>query len=120
LIASFNMFAPHPHRFSDLRVVGVLQSGGKRDKTISFHLQLDEISDELLYTTIFTGRLCSRTVSSSPISMPSPPSPDNEMTWRSGNAAWAPMLMGSPLAIDPWANEPMIRRFGAALTYRAA
>jgi hypothetical protein len=56
--------------------------------------------DELPKTTIFTGSSWSATVRSSPSSIPSPPSPDIEITWRPGWANWAPIACGSAFAID--------------------
>ena len=65
---------------------------------------------ELLNTRILVFSSCSFTVSSSPISMPRPPSPLMEITWRSGNAAEAPMACGRALAMVPWCQEPNRRR----------
>ena len=58
-------------------------------------------SEELLKQITFTGSWCSLMVSSSPMSMPNPPSPDQEMTWRSGYAACTPIAIGRALAMVP-------------------
>jgi len=67
-------------------------------------------SVELLNVMIFTGSPWSATVRSSPSNIPSPPSPDIEITWRFGYANCAPMACGSALAIVPCRNDPMTRR----------
>ena len=46
----------------------------------------------------------------SPIIMVKPPSPENETTWRPGNAACAPIACSIALAMEPWLNEPTMRR----------
>ena len=66
---------------------------------------------ELLNTRILVLRSWSFTVSSSPISMPRPPSPLREITCRSGNASEAPIACGRALAMVPWCQEPNRRRF---------
>src|SRR5438132_640961 len=70
----------------------------------------------LLKRTILTGSSCWPRVRSSPISMASPPSPESELTWRSGYATWAPIACGSAFAIEPWLNDPTNRRPLAACT----
>lgn len=42
------------------------------------------------------------------------------MTWRFGNAAFAPIACAIALAIDPWLNEPVSRRCFVILRKRAA
>jgi hypothetical protein len=39
-----------------------------------------------------------------------PPSPESEITWRRGKAAWAPMACAIAFAIEPCQNEPTRRR----------
>ena len=67
-------------------------------------------SAPLLNTTTLTGSCRWRSVSSSPSSIASPPSPDSAMTCRPGWLAWAPIACGSALAMLPWLNEPISRR----------
>ena len=64
----------------------------------------------LFSTMIFTGSFSCTSVSMSPISMVNPPSPENEMTWRCGYAAWAPIACGRAFAIEPWLSELTSRR----------
>src|SRR5215471_2266316 len=67
-------------------------------------------SAPLLNTTTLTGRLCCTRVKKSPISMVKPPSPDNEITCRRGNADWAPIACDMALAMEPCQNDPISRR----------
>ena len=67
-------------------------------------------SAPLLNTTTFTGRPSCTRLRKSPISIVNPPSPDSEITWRPGNAAWAPIACAIALAIEPCQNDPMSRR----------
>jgi hypothetical protein len=79
-------------------------------------------SDELLNVMILIRRSCKRTVSNSPSSMPRPPSPDMEITWRSRSARCAPIACGRALAMLPCRNEPITRRrpFGVSTTSGSA
>ena len=67
-------------------------------------------SVELLKTISFTGMSSPAAVSSSPISIEKPPSPQSAITCRSGEPIFAPIACGIALAIDPWPNEARIRR----------
>ena len=69
-------------------------------------------SVELLKTISLTGMSSPAAVSSSPISIENPPSPQSATTWRPGEPTCAPIACGSALAIEPWLNEARIRRPG--------
>ncbi len=82
----------------------------KLTKPAAFISTSTKLREELLKTTILTGRASCTSVSSSPNSIASPPSPARATTWRSGNAAWAPTACDSAFAMLPWLNEPINRR----------
>ena len=89
---------------------GLDSSVPKFTKPSAFISTSTKLYEELLNTTTLTGRSCSTSVSSSPISIDSPPSPASAITCRPGEAAWAPIACDSALAMDPWVNDPTIRR----------
>lgn len=64
---------------------------------------------------IFTGRPNCDNEMKSPIIMLKPPSPENDMTWRFGNVACAPMACSIAFAIEPWLNDPTMRRMPLTL-----
>ena len=66
----------------------------------------------MLKTISLTGMSRPAAVSSSPISIENPPSPQSAITWRSGEPTLAPMACGIALAIEPWLKDARIRRPG--------
>ena len=70
-----------------------------------------KLSEELLTTMVFTGSLFWVMVMSSPSIIASPPSPARATTCWSGRATWAPIACMRALAIEPWLNDPIRRRF---------
>src|SRR6266851_10462035 len=82
----FNVSTENAACISQLRKIRVLKIRTEADDSRSLHLEFHETQGIILIDDDFTGAFSCRSVSNSPISMESPPSPDMEITWRSGNA----------------------------------
>ena len=99
---------------------GLLSSVPKVTKPAAFISSSTKLSEELLYTTVFTGSLFWVSVMSSPSSIDSPPSPASAMVCRSSNADCTPTLWDRALAMEPWLKDPMRRRLPFIVRYLAA
>ena len=56
----------------------------------------------------------------SPTGIVAPPSPENEITWRSGKAACAPIACAIAFAIAPCQNDPISQRLPFSVKLRPA
>ncbi len=97
--------------------IGVLKVRAQLDEAGRLHLQRHEAENAIVEDHGLDRKILLLERDRSPISMVKPPSPDSEITCRSGCAAWMPMACGIALAMEPCTSE---RPAGAAVHLQIA